>query len=394
MGKKENHYMTAHLAICTSHGRELEIGMPFGGNPFSFKAEEGDEIEELKFDGKTCSGVRTAPIKVNWPRNQVAAIRNVYQPAVDIVWTTLLRLAWRVGPRRGKYALLEARRLGVPDMPLPEDILEKQASRLSTAEAPDHWILSLMPGAPPSGGLDPNVGVGKVHLSTLELTKLQALLTSSFRQERVQQAGGALLPFDLDLVRGVRLQNWHAWIRFLTRREEIRAEVLQLREQGNLDTISDAGTAATVHLESMGISIDGETQGAWLFHGISAKAAEDAFVEKDFDVAKADAVDGRLYGRGIYFSEWSSGVDRLFVADSISGLRCMLLCRVTLGHVLREDAVLPDVMHVVDQCTSGPYHSVLGDREERCPGSTREFVVYDKDQVYPEFLLWYKRSYQ
>jgi len=390
----EDYCLAANLAVCTSHGRELEFGSVTGGDTFSFKAEEGDEIEELKFTGKTCSGVRTAPIKVNWAKNEVEAVQSVYKPAVDIVWTTLLSLAWRVGPRRGKYALLEARRLGVPDIPLPEDVLEKQASLLSSATPPEHWILSLMPGAPPSGGLDPDVGVGKVHLSTNEVTKLQALLTSSFRLERAQQAGASMLPAGLELVRGIRLQNWHAWIRFLTRREEIRAEVLRLREKGNLETVSDAGTAATVHLESLGIAIDSETQGAWLFHGVSARAAEDAFAEKDFDIAKADAVDGRLYGRGIYFSEWSSSVDRLFVADSISGMRCMLLCRVTLGHVLREDAVLPDVMHVVDQCTSGPYHSVLGDREERCPGSTREFVVYDKDQVYPEFLLWYKRSYK
>jgi len=226
------------------------------------------------------------------------------------------------------------------------------------------------------------------------ITEIQALLTSSFRPEILQQDGGAMLPSGLELVRGIRLQNWHAWIRFLTRREEIRAEVLHLREQGDLETVDDAGTAAAAHLESLGIAIDNETQGAWLFHGISARAAEDDFGERDFDIAKADAVDGRLYGRGIYLSEWSSCVDRLFVADSISGMRCMLLCRVTLGHALREDALLPDVMHVVYQCTSGPHHSVLGDRKERCPGSAREFVVYDKDQVYPEFLLWYKRSYK
>merc|ERR1711974_382839 len=129
-------------------------------------------------------------------------------------------------------------------MPLPEDILEKKASRLSTAVAPDHWILPLMPGVSPSGGLDANVGVGRVHLSTQEITKLQALLSSSFCQERIQPAGGAMLPVGLELVRGIRLQNWHAWIRFLTRREEIRAEVLQLREQCNLETVNDAGTAA------------------------------------------------------------------------------------------------------------------------------------------------------
>lgn len=39
------------------------------------------------------------------------------------------------------------------------------------------------------------------------------------------------------------------------------------------------------------------------------------------------------------------------------------------------------------------YHSLLGDRE-KCRRTFREFVVYDDDQVYPEFAVWYKRVYQ
>jgi len=41
---------------------------------------------------------------------------------------------------------------------------------------------------------------------------------------------------------------------------------------------------------------------------------------------------------------------------------------------------------------NGAYHSVLGDREH-ARGTFREFIVYDDNQVYPEFLLWYRRLY-
>jgi hypothetical protein len=39
------------------------------------------------------------------------------------------------------------------------------------------------------------------------------------------------------------------------------------------------------------------------------------------------------------------------------------------------------------------YHSLLGDRE-KCRKTFREFVVYDDDQVYPEFAVWYERVYE
>lgn len=38
------------------------------------------------------------------------------------------------------------------------------------------------------------------------------------------------------------------------------------------------------------------------------------------------------------------------------------------------------------------YHSLLGDRE-KCRKTFREFVIYDDDQVYPEFAVWYERVY-
>jgi hypothetical protein len=38
----------------------------------------------------------------------------------------------------------------------------------------------------------------------------------------------------------------------------------------------------------------------------------------------------------------------------------------------------------------GPYHSVLGDRE-KCRKTYKEFVVFASDQVYPEFIVTYKR---
>ena len=69
-----------------------------------------------------------------------------------------------------------------------------------------------------------------------------------------------------------------------------------------------------------------------------------------------------------------------------------MLCRVIMGNINYCDSTFPfnaagfprSVMH-------GEYHSVLGDRE-KCRGTFREYVVYDNAQIYPEWIIWYKRN--
>lgn len=96
---------------------------------------------------------------------------------------------------------------------------------------------------------------------------------------------------------------------------------------------------------------------------------------------------------GIYLSENCRAVDEL-AADSTSDLRCMLLCRTLLGRSLVEDAIMPDVAKLTSSCVGGGYHSVVADLEKNWPGEAhRSFVVYDVDQVYPEAVMWYRRTY-
>merc|ERR1719456_1624595 len=46
-----------------------------------------------------------------------------------------------------------------------------------------------------------------------------------------------------------------------------------------------------------------------------------------------------------------------------------------------------------DKVTNGEHDSTLGDRT-KAAGTFREFVVYNSDQVYPEYILMYSRKYQ
>merc|ERR1712216_461037 len=124
----------------------------------------------------------------------------------------------------------------------------------------------------------------------------------------------------------------------------------------------------------------------YLFHGTSPAAAA-AITEADFRLDLAGTNAGTLYGRGIYFAESATKSDEYAKQDG-RGWYPMLICRVTLGRLLYTDEDYPNTSKLVKQCTSGSHHAVLGDRE-KCRGTFREMIVYDSDQCYPEFLVWY-----
>ena len=133
---------------------------------------------------------------------------------------------------------------------------------------------------------------------------------------------------------------------------------------------------------------------ALLFHGTS-KAAAEAILREDFRLSKAGSNAGTLFGRGIYLAECVSKSDEY--TEEVAGVRTILVCRATLGRVLYTDAQRPHVGFLEDLCGykqapgKGQYDSVLGDRE-KCSGTYREFIVYDDDFLYPEFIVKYRRQ--
>ena len=70
----------------------------------------------------------------------------------------------------------------------------------------------------------------------------------------------------------------------------------------------------------------------------------------------------------------------------------MLLCRVLLGnvHVVASNTAQNDAEKYVcasDGTVNGQVDSVLGRMGSSAP---REFLVYKIDQIYPEYILYYK----
>ena len=66
----------------------------------------------------------------------------------------------------------------------------------------------------------------------------------------------------------------------------------------------------------------------------------------------------------------------------------MMLCRVTLGHIYRMEGTN---VKAHERMVGSVYDSLVGITPvtSKFAGS-REFVVYDTDLVYPEYIMWYK----
>lgn len=127
-----------------------------------------------------------------------------------------------------------------------------------------------------------------------------------------------------------------------------------------------------------------------LFHGTKPEAA-DSIAQNHFDMALACKTG--LFGAGLYFAESISKADE-YVKPDKQNRYPVVICRVTLGHINyiphKDPTTDPGREKLESSCLSGAYHSVLGDRK-KAKGTYREFVVYNHYQVYPHFIVWYKR---
>jgi hypothetical protein len=128
-----------------------------------------------------------------------------------------------------------------------------------------------------------------------------------------------------------------------------------------------------------------------MFHGTKPDAA-DLIAQNHFDMGYVCKTG--LFGAGLYFAEASSKADEYVKPDDKDQFP-VILARVTLGRVNYCPKVDPTTdpgrKALESSCLGGGFHCVLGDRK-KVRGTYREFIVYDHYQVYPHFIVYYKRE--
>jgi len=196
------------------------------------------------------------------------------------------------------------------------------------------------------------------------------------------------LPSKLDLVSVQRIEDSKMWIRYAQRRSKL------VEDRGSFTPITDLkGSGQVKTMRSLGIAakdMHEDMNEVYLFHGTSPAAAM-SIGEDGFKVSMAGSNVGTMFGRGAYFAEASSKADEYAQTDDsglYSGIYALLVCRVALGEIFR--VTKSNIPAIEKSLASGEFDAVMGDREAAV-GTYREFVVFDEAQIYPEYIILYRR---
>eukprot|EP00927_Polykrikos_kofoidii_P024715 TRINITY_DN22408_c0_g1_i1.p1 TRINITY_DN22408_c0_g1~~TRINITY_DN22408_c0_g1_i1.p1 ORF type:complete len:571 (+),score=100.13 TRINITY_DN22408_c0_g1_i1:75-1787(+) len=215
---------------------------------------------------------------------------------------------------------------------------------------------------------------------------IQQMLDDTYKNKLTRDRKDGRVPDRLVLVAASAVQNEMNWVEYAQRRQEIGKNIA-------LEPLTGNEKALPVTMKSSSVKslpkLDPSVQEAWMWHGTSAAGAE-GITNDDFRINLAGSGAGTLYGRGIYLAEMCSKSDEYTKEEGAE--HYLLLCRCTLGRINYNDQTKPDPEQLESSCLTGKHHCVLGDRE-KIRGTYREFMVYDDDQVYPAYIVRYRRQY-
>lgn len=295
--------------------------------------------------------------------------------------------------KRIKGALIAAQRLNAAHLP---EFAQAAKAYQSVKKLPPGWDVSNM--ALSRQG-DKMVAKAKIT-DPVAIARFQRLLDLTHRKVYTRDRLGEAVPERLQLESVSVVTNDDLWANYMARREWVRietesspAELYPVETTATIDPSADAGGGEPAELIAAALAADfealmPEVNETFLWHGTSAQAAE-SITTSDFQVNLAGTNAGTLYGRGVYFAENASKSDEYTKPDT-HNLRYLLLCRTILGRVKYIGTTETDPRACEEACIKGSFHSILGDRK-KARGTFREFIVFDEDQVYPNFILAYKR---
>lgn len=222
---------------------------------------------------------------------------------------------------------------------------------------------------------------------------MQRMLDHSYICKATKDRRGQEVPLRLAVEQVVRIQNGPAWIDYTKMRERIgkgrRVRPTEEGEQVEPEVLTASLGDPLVHAV-LG-ELDSAANEKWLFHGTTSRAVRD-ISEDEFSVDLAGSRTGLLYGKGVYLAECSSKADE-YAEEDEDGCCVMLLCCASLGQVLVNSDRHPNSDQLAALCKAGQYDSLCGDRW-RAVGTFREFVFYDSAQVYPAYVVRYRRIMQ
>jgi hypothetical protein len=258
---------------------------------------------------------------------------------------------------------------------LPEIVMQREASGLVL---PKYWSQEL-----------PKDGKKYTLLPTLHMVKYAkklAVETSKFEFIGKGRDGNGLDHTGYEIVNAFRVENPTRWQKYA----QYRAAVAKS---------SPEKFAVTTDGKVSSADLLAEGNEKYLFHGTRPELVT-VIASEGFDVRNIPSSTSRLFGKGIYFAEnWSKSDE--YCMPTPNGTYYILVCRVTLGGAYSalqpcNNAEKPPCSRncpLTTPCDHGRYDSL---RAEFGPGAYlqkyREFIVYDWDAAYPEYIIEFRRT--
>lgn len=228
-----------------------------------------------------------------------------------------------------------------------------------------------------------------VPVSGHVLASLQQLLNRTYSKtwtrDRKKHQPSDQVPKGFQVTAAFRNEQLQSWTRYVSRRHSMIADCEQTPNVQYTDVQSNAWQS----LAPAGTGQLAQQCNEWyLFHGANDHVAR-SICSTDFHIDMAGQHTGTLYGKGAYLAESITKADE-YTQPNGHGDYTVILCRTLGGRVCYNSEVTPDPEKMTRACTDGPYGCVLGDRA-KCRGTFREFVFFESDHVYPEYIIHYKR---
>jgi len=313
--------------------------------------------------------------------NMVNNDKELQLASIHICEDRLQRAVSKKSPQELKWAMSTTVRAELyPSTALEKAISEAAEEYQKLADLPPEWDVKKM-----VTGLWEGRMLSKTRITDPDFKKrLQVLVDACTKKVYTRDRQGDKVPESLRLIDVIHVQNEQLLAEYKVRQKAIRENLGASPPQ-----LWASSVISNSKVEGL-TELDASINEAWLFHGTKKEAAE-KITENDFRLDLAGSNAGTLFGSGIYLGEAASKADEYTEPDD-TGIRCLLLCRATMGRALYVDSIETDPDDLTQRCLSGEYHSVLGDRE-KCRGTYREFVFFDDDQVLPEYMLLYRRVY-
>ena len=207
----------------------------------------------------------------------------------------------------------------------------------------------------------------------------------------VQPGGEPGLPTGYQIKRVIRVENSAMFTRYVDRCDQIKRSRSSC-EPPNPEIFTRAAMKASSGLTDVLCDVDDSINEVYLWHGTQVRTGL-AIAQTDFSLNFAGSGAGTMYGKGLYFSESCTKADEYTLTEPYGhyeGVRALLLCRVCLGNFHYTSDRDPSA---IDKYAKGECDSTIGDRT-KAANTYREMVVYDRDQVYPEYLVLYERLHK